>query len=53
MYGTGKYLIYSNMDIGVQPPFYIKLARQLQVYIYIYVYIYICIYIYKYIYIYM
>ena len=30
-YGKGKYLIYSNMDIGLQPPFYIKIARQLQV----------------------
>lgn len=29
--GKGKYLVYSNMDIGVQPPFYIKMARQMQV----------------------
>lgn len=30
LHGKGKYLVYSNIDIGVQPPFYIKLARQLQ-----------------------
>lgn len=31
LHGQGDYLTYSNVDIGVQPPFYIKLARQLQV----------------------
>jgi len=29
--GSGKYLIYTNIDIGLQPPFYLKLARQMQV----------------------
>ena len=29
-HGEGYYLTYSNIDIGVQAPFYIKLARQLQ-----------------------
>eukprot|EP00966_Prymnesium_polylepis_P027115 627189-Prymnesium_polylepis.1 len=31
LHGKGRYLVYSNIDIGVQPPFYIKLGRQLQV----------------------
>ena len=31
LHGKGKYLVYSNIDIGVQPPFYIKLSRQVQV----------------------
>ena len=26
---TGEYLIYTNIDIGLQPPFYIKPSRQL------------------------
>ena len=30
LHGKGKYLIYTNIDIGVQPPFYIKIAHQLQ-----------------------
>ena len=29
--GEGEHLTYSNIDIGVQAPFYLKLARQLQV----------------------
>jgi hypothetical protein len=28
--GEGEHLTYSNIDIGVQAPFYLKLARQLQ-----------------------
>jgi len=31
LHGKGKYLVYSNIDIGLQPPFYIKISRQLQV----------------------
>ena len=30
LHGKGGHLVYSNIDIGVQAPFYIKLARQLQ-----------------------
>ena len=31
LHGEGRYLTYSNIDIGVHAPFYLKLARQLQV----------------------
>jgi len=30
LHGAGGYLCYSNIDIGVQAPFYTKIARQLQ-----------------------
>ena len=30
LHGKGGHLVYSNIDIGVQAPFYIKLARRLQ-----------------------
>ena len=30
LHGKGRYLTYSNIDIGVQAPFYLKVARQLQ-----------------------
>ena len=32
LHGTGKYLTYSNIDIAVQPSFYIKIGRQLQIF---------------------
>ena len=30
LHGNGTYLTYTNIDIGVQAPFYLKVARQLQ-----------------------
>jgi len=32
LHGAGRYLTYSNIDIGVHAPFYLKVARQLQLY---------------------
>ena len=30
LHGKGRYLTYSNIDIGVQAPFYLRIARHLQ-----------------------
>lgn len=32
LHGRGHHLVYTNIDIGVQAPFYLKIARQLQLY---------------------